>query len=277
MVMKRTLLTAGVFLLFLSGLAFGVNNPKVLIRVSKPFTIDIGIELYANEAPVSVDNFLAYMYADFYDGLIFHRSDWSNQVVQTGAYEPNTVEPNVWDVNPRFPIRDPIINESYNGLSNLFGTIGMARTSEPNSATSQFYFNMNDNVGFDRANYPDGYGYCVFGRVISNMNFVNWIFYLPTASISGLPNVPLWDDGQKYNYIVITDIMIAPPGYWLREDFDNSGRVDEGDIGFLEGTNWLANGVSQTADLSGDGTVNFQDYALWAKKYMQTTDWHTEP
>lgn len=131
---------------------------------------DIVIELFGNDAPVTVANFLEYANSDFYDNLVFHRV-WEGFVIQTGGYTPREL---------LRPMRWPIINEGYNGLLNLRGTVAMARTSDLNSATSQFFINDGDNQdepSFQKTeNYP---GYCVFGRVIEGMNVVEDINTVP--------------------------------------------------------------------------------------------------
>jgi peptidyl-prolyl cis-trans isomerase B (cyclophilin B) len=132
---------------------------------------DIVIDLDYDAAPITVDNFLEYVNDDFYDDLVFHRVAENPAVIQAGA----------WDAegNLHAPTRAPIINESNNGLSNVQYTIAMARTSAPDSATSQFYINTADNLFLDYVN-PLNVGYCVFGEVITGMNVVDDIAQVPT-------------------------------------------------------------------------------------------------
>jgi len=127
------------------------------------------IELDGNKAPVSVKNFLGYLDDGFYNGTVFHRVV-KNFVVQGGGM---TLEPDTFKFQQK-ETKPPIQNEGTNGLKNDYGTIAMARTSNPNSATSQFYINVKDN---DSLNHPrgDGWGYCVFGRVIDGMDAVETI------------------------------------------------------------------------------------------------------
>ncbi|NPE28337.1 peptidylprolyl isomerase [Methanococcoides sp. SA1] len=126
----------------------------------------IVIQLNHEKAPVTVNNFLSYCNDGFYEGTIFHRVI-SDFVIQGGGFTSSLIEK---------ATRDSIINEADNGLSNLRGTIAMARTPEPHSATSQFYINVEDNVRLDHKNHTDeGYGYCVFGEVIEGMDVVNSI------------------------------------------------------------------------------------------------------
>ena len=146
------------------------------------------IELYYDKAPNTVKNFLSYVNDKFYEGVIFHRVI-ANFMIQGGGFTTELKEKKS---------RDPIENESDNGLSNDVGTISMARTSDPNSATSQFFINVVDNrMGLDRANCPDGVGYCVFGKVISGMDVVNKIKAVATgkavASVAGGIQMPMRD------------------------------------------------------------------------------------
>ena len=153
----RRAITA-LIILFCCSIASRAANPVVRLDINDYDTIDgsILIELFTDGAPITVANILDYVDAGFYDGLIFHRVI-ENFMIQGGGFDPNLSyqQPN-----------DPIVNESNNGLSNLRGTIAMARTSEPDSATSQFYINHTDNLFLDRSQAADGVGYCVFGRVI---------------------------------------------------------------------------------------------------------------
>ena len=122
---------------------------------------DIEVELNAEKAPVTVENFLTYVNAGWYDGLCFHRVMFGF-VVQGGGFEPDGTFKNTME---------PIEIESDNGLSNLNGTIAMARSTEPDSATSQFYFNINDNTALDYVD-EENPGYTVFGKVVSGMDVV---------------------------------------------------------------------------------------------------------
>ncbi|MBE0591178.1 MAG: peptidylprolyl isomerase [Gemmatimonadales bacterium] len=130
------------------------------------------MELDREKAPVTVANFLAHVRADFYNGLIFHRAE-PGFVVQAGYYTAD-------DRRARTSA-DPIANESENGLSNLRGTVAMARTDYPHSATTQFFINLVDNQKLDRAQYADGWGYAVFGYVTEGMDVVDSIAQGPTT------------------------------------------------------------------------------------------------
>lgn len=141
---------------------------------------DIDIVLSANQAPQTAANFLAYVGSGFFNGLIFHRVI-ENFMVQAGGYTAA--------LEPR-PTRAPIALESRNGLSNLRGTVAMARTSVADSATSQFYINVVDNVFLDQANARDGHGYAVFATVVQGMDVVDRIRTTPTVSKGSFTHLP---------------------------------------------------------------------------------------
>jgi peptidyl-prolyl cis-trans isomerase A (cyclophilin A) len=142
---------------------------------------DIVIELDAQKAPKSVANFEQYVKSGFYDGTIFHRVI-DNFMIQGGGMLPTMSEK---------PTRSPIPLESHNGLKNVRGTVAMARTDVPDSATSQFFINVKDNAFLDAANSPDGTGYAVFGRVVSGMEVVDKIKQVKTANRGMNQNVPV--------------------------------------------------------------------------------------
>ena len=149
---------------------------KVKLQTAKG---DIIIELNENKAPVTVKNFLAYVQEGFYDGIIFHRVI-PNFMIQGGGFTR--------DMNRKKP-HPPIVNEGKNGLKNNRGTIAMARTSDPDSATSQFFINHKDNASL---NYVKGRnpGYAVFGKVIEGMDTVNTIAAVKTTTVKGMRDVP---------------------------------------------------------------------------------------
>jgi cyclophilin family peptidyl-prolyl cis-trans isomerase len=151
-------------------------NPVVIIETSMG---TIKVELYEDKAPVTVKNFLGYVDDKFYDGTIFHRV-MGNFMIQGGGFEPGMKQKKT---------KEAIKNESANGLSNKRGTIAMARTPAPDSATAQFYINVVDNDMLDRANAEDGVGYCVFGKVIDGMDAVDKIKAVRVAA----GNVPVDD------------------------------------------------------------------------------------
>jgi cyclophilin family peptidyl-prolyl cis-trans isomerase len=142
-------------------------NPQVELRTSLGA---ITVELYPERAPVTVKNFLQYAESGFYNGTIFHRVI-DGFMIQGGGFTSELVKK---------PTRPPIPIESQNGLRNDVGTIAMARTSDPNSATSEFYINL---VSNDFLNYPgrDGHGYTVFGKITKGMEVVEKIAKIPTA------------------------------------------------------------------------------------------------
>jgi peptidyl-prolyl cis-trans isomerase A (cyclophilin A) len=152
------------------------KNPQVLMKTSMG---EITIELYPDRAPASVGNFLQYVKANHYNGLIFHRV-MRNFMIQAGGYTR--------DMKQR-PTRKAIELESQNGLRNDTGWVAMARTQDPNSATSQFFINTVDNPSL---NYPapDGFGYAVFGKVVKGMDVVNKIREAATIGIGQFQNVP---------------------------------------------------------------------------------------
>jgi peptidyl-prolyl cis-trans isomerase A (cyclophilin A) len=141
---------------------------------------DIVIEVDAAKAPKTVDNFLSYVKSGHYDGTVFHRVI-SSFMIQGGGMTADLKEK---------PTRAPIPLESKNGLSNVRGSVSMARTSDPNSATSQFFINVKDNARLDAVNSPDGNGYAVFGHVVSGMDVVDKIRDVPTGTIGPYNDVP---------------------------------------------------------------------------------------
>ena len=151
-------------------------NPVVLVTTTLG---DITIELYKKEAPKTVDNFLAYTKSKHYDGTIFHRVI-SNFMIQGGGLDKDMKEKQTMP---------PIVNEGSNGLSNKVGTIAMARTNDPNSATSQFFINVADNKFLDTT--PTKAGYAVFGKVIDGMDVVNEIKVVKTTTKPPHENVPI--------------------------------------------------------------------------------------
>jgi cyclophilin family peptidyl-prolyl cis-trans isomerase len=173
------------FLLTLAASAFGASpgladdkKPVVVLDTSMG---KIKIELDADKAPGTVKNFLAYVDDKFYDGTIFHRVI-PNFMIQGGGMESGLKEKKT---------KEAIKNESTNGLENKRGTIAMARTPEPDSATAQFFINLKDNAFLDRANAKDKVGYCVFGKVIDGMDVVDKIAKVQTGRSGGHQDVPV--------------------------------------------------------------------------------------
>ena len=141
---------------------------------------DIVVKLDAAKAPKTVENFLGYVRAGHYNGTIFHRVI-DGFMIQGGGFTPDMKEK---------PTRAPIPLESRNGLSNKRGTLAMARTMDPNSATAQYFINVKDNAFLDQPNSPDGNGYAVFGQVIKGMDVVDKIRKVPTGSRGPFDDVP---------------------------------------------------------------------------------------
>ena len=143
------------------------GNPRVLMKTTDG---DITIELFADKSPITVENFLRYVDNGHYDGTVFHRVI-SNFMIQGGGFDAELKEK---------PTRDPIVNESKNKLHNTRGTLAMARTSDPDSATAQFFINQRSNLRLDWSGGKDGY--TVFGEVIDGMQVVDIISLTDTGS-----------------------------------------------------------------------------------------------
>jgi cyclophilin family peptidyl-prolyl cis-trans isomerase len=161
-----------------AGSAFAFENPQVAIKTTMG---DMVVELDAEHAPKSTANFLQYVKSGFYKGTVFHRVI-DGFMIQTGGYTEKLID--------KPGVRKPIPSESKNGLSNKPYTLAMARTGDPNSATSQFFINVNDNAGLD---YPgqDGVGYTVFGRVVQGQETVDKIKGVMVDDMRGMQNVPV--------------------------------------------------------------------------------------
>lgn len=163
----------------------------------------ITLELADDKAPRTVDNFLTYAREGFYNGTIFHRVI-DGFMIQGGGFTAGFQQK---------PTRAPVPNEADNGLKNLRGTIAMARTSDPNSATAQFFINVKDNAALDyKSSTPQGWGYAVFGKVIDGMEVVDKIRQVPTGA--GGP-------GNRFSDVPATPVVLesvtilpvpAPPG-----------------------------------------------------------------
>ena len=178
---RRTLfaaLGAAALALSLSSPAFAFENPQVALKTTMG---EIVVELDQEHAPKSTANFLQYVKSGFYKGTVFHRVI-DGFMIQAGGYTEKLVD--------KPGVRKPIPSESKNGLSNKPYTLAMARTDNPNSATSQFFINVNDNAGLD---YPgqDGHGYTVFGRVVKGQETVDKIKAVVVDDMRGMQNVPV--------------------------------------------------------------------------------------
>jgi len=222
-------------------------NPQVTLHVTgiSEVTEDIVIELYPDEAPVTVENFINYVQTGFYDGLIFHRVI-PGFMIQGGGFDEDL---NIMPTNP------PIVNEGANGLSNLSGTIAMARTLHPDSASSQFFINHGNNISgavppaanLDQFLFESGgsaylkTGYAVFGQVIIGMDIVNEI-----AAVTTQDDVPIV--GGDLDNVPVVDIVIESAEITLNVpvcavkmpgDTDGDCDVDLADVAKLA-ENWLA-------------------------------------
>jgi cyclophilin family peptidyl-prolyl cis-trans isomerase len=162
----------------------GIANAQE-IKAAKPVVIlqttlgDISIELNPEKAPVTVSNFLSYVDSGFYDGTVFHRVI-PNFMVQGGGFDPQLQQK---------ATAPPIVNEAKNGLHNERGTIAMARTNNPDSATSQFFINLRMNSSLDWSERNPGYA--VFGKVIAGMDTVDAMVLQPTDSVGMHQDVPV--------------------------------------------------------------------------------------
>lgn len=151
------------------------DNPVVLFSTNQG---DIKVKLNRDAAPITVENFIGYVNDGFYDGVIFHRVI-PNFMVQTGGFTP--------DMKQKTP-KAPIKNEADNGLRNSRGTLSMARTTDVDSATSQFFININENKFLD--NGERDFGYAVFGEVIEGMDIVDKIAAVQTGTVGNFRDVP---------------------------------------------------------------------------------------
>ena len=175
--MKRTLIVLMSVMLVASAAMAG-ENPKVALETSKG---KIVLELSADKAPQTVKNFLAYVDAGFYNGTVFHRVI-PGFMIQGGGFTPDM---------KKKPTRPPIRNEADNGLRNERGTIAMARTPDPNSATAQFFINsVNNDFLNHRGKSPQGWGYAVFGRVAQGLPVVDAISGVKTGTRGRFRDVP---------------------------------------------------------------------------------------
>ena len=152
------------------------------------------LELYPEKAPKTVANFVKYAEAGFYSNTIFHRVI-NRFMIQGGGFERDLTEKQT---------EAPIVNESNNGLLNEIGTIAMARTQDPNSATAQFFINVGDNVFLNyQSPDPELIGYCVFGKVTKGLDVIKQISLVPTTSVRGYSDVPI-------KPVVIKSVKVTP-------------------------------------------------------------------
>lgn len=154
----------------------GLPNPEVVIKTAQG---NITVRLYRDKAPITVGNFLKYVESGHYNGTIFHRVI-PNFMIQGGGFLPDMTEKETGE---------PIVNESKNRLHNIRGTIAMARTADPDSATAQFFINQRTNLRLDWT--PGQPGYTVFGEVTDGMNVVDFISTAPVTEVGGHTDVPV--------------------------------------------------------------------------------------
>jgi cyclophilin family peptidyl-prolyl cis-trans isomerase len=189
--MKKFLSLLFACLLALPGATALAANTNVEIKTNQGVVV---VELYADKAPKTVENFLQYVKDGFYNGTIFHRVI-DNFMIQGGGFSADMKEKTT---------RAPIQNEANNGLRNDFGTLAMARTSNPHSASAQFFINLKDNdfLNFREASFQ-GFGYCVFGKVTKGFEIVQKIAKVPTGNVGMFQDVPT-------AAVVIESIKILP-------------------------------------------------------------------
>jgi len=155
------------------------TNPQVKFETSKG---EITLELYADQAPNTVANFMTYVESGHYNGTIFHRVI-PNFMIQGGGFDVDFTQKST---------NDPVKNEANNGVKNEVGTIAMARTPDPHSATAQFFINVANNANLDfSSESPHGWGYAVFGKVTSGLDIVMSIVEVATGNHGPHANVPL--------------------------------------------------------------------------------------
>jgi cyclophilin family peptidyl-prolyl cis-trans isomerase len=175
--MRRFFALIGV-LFFMTSTEVLADNPKVLFKTNHG---DITVELFADKAPKTVANFLTYVKEGHYNGTIFHRVI-KDFMIQGGGFTADMTQK---------PVHEPIENEADNGLRNTIGTLAMARTNDPHSATAQFFINTVNNDFLDfREKTPRAWGYAVFGRVIDGMKTVNEIRSVATGNKGMYQDVP---------------------------------------------------------------------------------------
>lgn len=201
----------------------------------------------------------------FYDGLVFHRA-MPNFMIQGGSFE--------W-LYSSYPylakrtegLREPIPNESDNGLLNLRGTISMALLEdEPNSGTSGFFINQ------IHSDWLDGL-HTVLGKVLNGMDLVDRIAYMQKMEIPfyGLTTVPVYYINETdFYFVLVYETVTAPQGYWLKADVNYDGMVDELDLTEVC-SNWLQ--LTQLGDLPVEGLIDFSEFATVAKSWRVSSPW----
>jgi cyclophilin family peptidyl-prolyl cis-trans isomerase len=250
--------------------SFAAQNPRVVLETNHG---DIIIELYLDQAPVTVENFLSYVDSGFYDGQVFH---WVARDVSLkgGGFYYNFNDRKYY----KPPTSDPIINESDNGLSNLRGTLAMDRLGkdyfgnpQPDTATSQFFINHTDNHFLDRT-YPsgDGYGYCVFGAVVEGMSVVDEIAQIPTDSYHQT-NPDFYSDALPTSRVEMISLYLLPCEVSYCAALADGNRIDFEDVAVIA-LYWLdvcdsANSFCGGADLDYSGGVDMVDLELFLRHW----------
>lgn len=257
----KNFLFGAIVILFVSS-CFGLYDPNLIdpekvvvfkVQWENDQYGDIAVHLFEDEAPVTVANFKSYVESGFYDGLIFHRVE-ENFVLQAGLCDPN--------LTYREPA-DPIVNENPNGLSNTRGTLSMARTNEPDSATSQFFVNNVDNTSLDYTN-ENSPGYCVFGEIIDGMG-IDVVEAIRTVDVetgySDDPNITYPLNNKPVNPVIIRQAgYMSEIGYcseYKSGDFNKDCRVDINDF-YEVSQAWLSDGFEP---------VGLLDTVEWSATY----------
>jgi len=217
-----------IILSILPGVLFAAN-PQVTLQISGAVSGNIVLEIYADTAPITAANFIGYINKGYYNGLIFHRVI-PGFMIQGGGFNTSLAQ----------KAHDPnIINESSNRLLNVRGTIAMARTSEPDSANSQFFINLADNYWLNYGYvtyYGATVGYCVFGRVVSGMSVVDAISAVATTTEGGMADVPVNDVIIQNAYITLNAPVCKDK---LTGDVDKDCNIDLKDFAKMA-ENWLS-------------------------------------
>lgn len=235
--MKSKMALVGILLSLLAAAPALAARPQVTLQITGAASGTIVIELYNDKAPVTVANFISYTQSGFYNGTIFHRVI-NNFMIQGGGFDQTLTQKTTG-------LGSAIINESSNRLSNVKYTVAMARTSDPASATSQFFINQADNSSFldyipvvydDSGNAYSYYGYCVFGRVISGTALVDTIAALPTTTKNSMDDVPVSNVVIQSATITLNTGVCATK---LAGDVDGDCRVDFADFAMMA-ANWLS-------------------------------------
>ena len=237
------------------------NNPRVVLVTNLG---NITVELFNSQAPITVDNFLNYVNSGFYDYLLFHRVINGFMIQGGGYYTDGT-----YFYQPA--TGPPIVNESYNGLSNLRGTIAMARAGDPNSATSQFFINHVNNLSLDRQD-ANNVGYCVFGQVVEGLDVVDVIAaspvvdYYPEYSDDPFNTIP-------YPFIGIYTAYVLPCSSPECSDFYLDSKVNFKDFAILA-LQWMNNDCNSANDFCGrcdldySGSCDTSDLGIFADNWL---------